>query len=70
MSYEQNKADFEKALGKMKDSLDLLTDSNVIQPKVLVAFESVIEEYEIHFKSDIEELKNECDKLTDFVESI
>ena len=63
MSIESNKTDFEKALRAMEDAV-----SNwkcYVHPDFVDEFECVIDEYNIHFLPDIEELISTNAKLID-----
>lgn len=63
MNLESNKIDFEKALAEMKESIELLehcVDDAIIQTLTLV-----VDEYEGHLQSDIDEADSKIEDLTD-----
>ena len=67
MSFEQNRMDFEKALMECEEicnALDVL-----IKPEILNTFITMIEEYRIHYSSNINELVSEIDALNDVCDS-
>jgi len=58
MSMENNKQDFEEALEEIKGHIEAL--ERCIDSDIMNAIKSVVDEYETHYKSDIE---NMIDKL-------
>ena len=63
MSLENNKADFEKALSEMKDVIELL--DHCVDDVLTATLKSVVNEYETHYQSDIEELIDHCSAMED-----
>jgi hypothetical protein len=63
MSLSNNKADFEKALEEMKDDIEAL--DNCLCNEIMDRLKSVIEEYETHYESDIQELIDENESMKD-----
>lgn len=68
MSIEANKKDFERSLEEMKETVELL--KACVDDALIGTIESVINEYEGHYASDIEdmislnsELENEIEDL-------
>ena len=65
MSLESNKIDFEKALVEMKESIGLL--EHCVDDAIIQTLTSVVDEYEIHLQSDIEQAESKIEDLTDQV---
>lgn len=61
MSLATNKLDFEKALDEMKSNIEAL--ESCITDEIMSTLTKVIDEYEIHYKSDIEELIDACESI-------
>ncbi len=63
MSLQSNKKDFENALEEMKcniEALDACVDDGIMD-----ALKAVINEYETHYQSDIEEMIEHCEAMED-----
>ncbi len=63
MSLESNKADFEKVLLEMKEAIELL--EHCVDKGIMETLNNVVDEYEIHYQSDIEALIDHCDAMED-----
>ena len=63
MSLENNKADFEKALSEMKDVIELL--DHCVDDGIMETLKGVVNEYQTHYQSDIEELIDHCNAMED-----
>ena len=63
MSLESNKEDFEKALSEMKEAIELL--EYCVEEDIILNLKLVVDEYEVHLQSDIEEAESKIDNLTD-----
>ena len=63
MSYEGSKRDFEKALEEMKETMPLL--DHCVDDALMETLKSVVNEYEIHFQSGIEEMEDKVKELTE-----
>jgi hypothetical protein len=61
VSIESNKQDFEQALATMSEHIQAL--DACVDVHIMDALKSVINEYETHFQSDIEDLIDECIEL-------
>ncbi|MBL4940056.1 MAG: hypothetical protein JKY81_00165 [Colwellia sp.] len=61
MSLATNKLDFEKALDEMKSHIEAL--ESCIKDEIMSTLTKVIDEYEIHYKSDVEELIDVCESI-------
>ena len=61
MSLENNKTDFEKALSEMKDVIELL--DHCVDDGIMETLKGVVNEYETHYQSDIEELIDHCNAM-------
>lgn len=71
MSYENNKQNFEGALEEMKETVSLL--NQCVDDYLMETLKTVINEYEIHFKSDIEEMadlvREQAEIITEYAEA-
>ncbi len=67
MSLESNKADFEKALAEMQESIELL--DHCVDCAIMETLTNVVNEYESHFKSDIEEAEAKIEDLQDIIDN-
>lgn len=56
MSYEGNKRDFEDALKELEEAITAL--DHCVDEGIMQTLKSVVNEYNTHFKSDIEEMEN------------
>jgi hypothetical protein len=65
---ENNKADFEKALTEMKDVIELL--DQCVAEDLMNKLNAVVNEYEGHYQSDIEDLIDAHDTLKDELQDI
>lgn len=63
MSYTLNKKDFEKALDALNGLVPILKERFFLGDSELEIIQRVIDEYEIHFVDDIENLYDELEEL-------
>ena len=63
MALDNNKTDFENALEEMEGTIDAL--DACVDKGIMDTLKNVINEYNSHYKSDIEELIDENEKLKD-----
>ncbi len=68
MSLENNKRDFEKALEEMKEAIEAL--DHCVDEGIMNTLKSVIDEYEIHYSSDIQELMGSNEEMKDKIEDL
>lgn len=61
MSIENNQSDFEKALSEMEDTIEKL--DWCVDEGLMNTLKDVVNEYDNHYKSDIEELMDKVDAL-------
>jgi len=68
MSLESNKKDFEDSLSRMEESIEAL--EHCVDDSIMETLRSVVNEYNIHFKSDIEEAENSICDMQDMIEQL
>ncbi len=68
MSLESNKRDFEKALEEMKVAIEAL--DHCVDDVIMDTLKSVVDEYEIHYSSDIQELMDSNEEMKDKIEDL
>ena len=68
MSLENNKVDFEKALEEMKEVVEAL--DHCVDDAMMEALKSVINEYETHYSSDIQEMIDSNGEMKEKIEEL
>ncbi len=68
MSLNSNRIDFERALAKMSNSLGDM--EACVKESILAPIRQVINEYEGHYFSDIEDLISERDELQERIDEL
>ncbi len=68
MSLENNKRDFEKALEEMKEAIEAL--AHCVDEGIMNTLKSVVDEYELHYSSDIQELMDSNEEMKDKIEDL
>ncbi len=68
MSLESNKRDFEKALEEMKVAIEAL--DHCVDDVIMDTLKSVVDEYESHYSSDIQELMDSNEEMKDKIEDL
>ena len=61
MSIEPNKTDFETALSEMRETIETL--DSCVDDGLMDTLKKVAEEYDLHYKSDIQSLIDENEAL-------
>ena len=68
MSIDSNKSDFEKALSEMSDTIEKL--DWCVDEDLMNTLKDVVNEYDNHYKSDIEELMGKVESLDSELEEM
>ncbi len=68
MTLESNKRDFEKALEEMKVAIEAL--DHCVDDVIMDTLKSVVDEYEIHYSSNIQEMMNSNEEMKDKIEDL
>ncbi len=68
MSLESNRRDFEKALEEMKEAIEAL--DHCVDEGIMNTLKSVIDEYEIHYSSNIREMMDSNEEMKDKIEDL
>ncbi len=68
MSLESNRRDFEKALEEMKEAIEAL--DHCVDEGIMNTLKSVIDEYEIHYSSNIQEMMDSNEEMKDKIEDL
>ncbi len=68
MSLESNKADFESALTEMKETTELLR--HCVDEHLMKTLDLVIDEYEGHLQSDIEDAQSTIDDQQEIIDQL
>ena len=66
MAILNNKIDFETALADMISNIDAL--DACVDDAIMATIKKVVDEYQGHLQSDIEELMSTCDELQELVD--